>query len=122
MESEQPCILVIEGDPLMRSLIREWLVGAGYAVREAVSPPGAFDVSLIIVDLYMPRDAGARTVHALRREHPETPVIAVSGQFRPGLAANSPVAQALGATRVLAKPFNREDLLHAVNNIVEPAR
>ena len=115
-------ILLLEADPLMRGLLREWLAGAGHTVSEAGPRDGvpAEAIGLVIVDLYMPREAGARIIRAVQRSHPGTPVIAISGQFRPGLAATSPVARALGAARILAKPFSREDLLLAVQAIIGP--
>jgi DNA-binding response OmpR family regulator len=116
-------ILVLERDTLMRKLLREWLTGAGYAVREGMGDAGhAGAIALVIVDVYMPREAGARIVRAVQRAHPAVPVIAISGHFRPGLAATSPVAHALGAARVLAKPFSREELLAAVRALIGPPR
>jgi len=108
----------------MRSLLREWLIGAGYSVREGLPRPGASaqGTDLVIVDLYMPRHAGARIIRAVQRSHPATPVIAISGQFRSGLAPTSPVARTLGAARILAKPFSREDLLAAVRAVIGPPR
>jgi DNA-binding response OmpR family regulator len=122
--TKTPGILLLEEDRLMRSLLREWLTSAGYAVREGLPRLGAsaLSVDVVIVDLYMPRQAGARIIRAVQRSHPGTPVIAISGQFRPGLAATSPVAQALGAARILAKPFSREDLLAAVHAVLGPPR
>jgi DNA-binding response OmpR family regulator len=122
--TKTPGILIIEGDTLMRSLLTEWLTGAGYAVREGVRRhgPSNLGVDVVIVDLYMPRQGGARIIRAVQRAHPGTPVIAISGQFRSGLAASSPAARALGATRLLAKPFSREDLLSAVRAVVGPPR
>lgn len=119
-----PGVLLMEADGLMRGLLTEWLTAAGYTVRDGLPRPAASTpgVDLIIVDLYMPREAGARIIRAVQRVYPGTPVIAISGQFRPGLAANSPVAGALGATRILPKPFSREDLLAAVRAIVGPPR
>jgi CheY-like chemotaxis protein len=117
---ETPAIAVMEADLAMRSLLREWLTTAGYGVRDGLPRHGGSTtrVDLVIVDLYMPRQGGARIIRGVQRLHPGTPVIAISGQFRPGLAANSPVARALGATRVVAKPFSRADLLEAVGAVV----
>jgi DNA-binding response OmpR family regulator len=119
-----PGILLMEGDTLMRGLLSEWLTSAGYAVLEGPSRPGAatHDADVVIVDLYMPREAGARIIRAVQRSHPGVPVIAISGQFRAGLTATSPVARMLGAARILAKPFSREDLLAAVRALVGPPR
>jgi DNA-binding response OmpR family regulator len=114
----------MEGDALMRGLLIEWLTSAGYSVREALPRHEAStpSVDLVIVDLYMPREAGARIIRAVQRSHPGTPVIAISGQFRAGLAATSSVARTLGAARILAKPFSCDDLLAAVRALVGPPR
>ncbi len=108
----------------MRGLLTEWLADAGYAVRERgprAAPAGA-DVDLVIVNLYMPREAGVDVVRAVQEAHPGIPVIAISAQFRAGLAASWWAARALGARKLIAKPFTREDLLEAVRGVIGPAR
>jgi CheY-like chemotaxis protein len=112
-------IVIIEDDDLMRDLLKEWLTGAGYSVRESTSlsrPVG--DADLVIVDLYMPRQTGSEIVHAVQQAHPHTPVIAISAQFRPGLGGSLQAARTLGARRLIAKPFTREDLLDAVRSVI----
>lgn len=105
----------------MRGLLREWLTAAGYAVREdALARPAADSADLVIVDLYMPRQAGAGIVRAVQRAHPGAPVIAVSAQFRPGLAGSRSAARSLGARQVIPKPFSRDDLLAAVRAVIGP--
>src|SRR6266446_4149388 len=116
-------IVIIEEDDLIRGLLTEWLTGAGYAVRERglrAAPAGEGAV-LVIVDLYMPRQAGVDVVRAVQQAHPGTPVIAISAQFRPGLAGSWWAARALGARKLIAKPFTREDLLGAVRALIGPA-
>jgi hypothetical protein len=49
-------------------------------------------------------------------------VIAISAQFRSGLATSWWAARALGARKLIAKPFTREDLLGAVREVIGPAR
>jgi DNA-binding NarL/FixJ family response regulator len=56
----------------------------------------------------------------LRRESPSTPVIAISGGGRSGLSDYLPIAQRLGASCTLAKPFSREEILHAVRAVLAP--
>ena len=112
-------IVIIEEDDLMRGLLTEWLTGAGYAVRERGAVPAGAD--LVIVDLYMPRQAGGDAVRAVQQAHPGTPVIAISAQFRPGLAGSWWAARALGARKLIAKPFTCEDLLRAVRALIGPA-
>src|SRR5260221_11907549 len=96
-------IVVIEADKLMRELLVEWLNAAGYSVRT----PAPADVEapvnadLVIVDVYMPRHEGLRRLRSVKAANPETPVIAISGQFRPGLVGSATVAEALGVEQVL---------------------
>src|SRR5450631_3334570 len=80
-------IVVIEEDKLMRGLLIEWLSAEGYSVRVAAlgNTQAADKVDLVIVDVYMPRYEGAKTLRAVKAVYPETSLIAISGQFRPGL-------------------------------------
>ena len=112
-------IVIIEHDLLMHSLLAEWLNAEGYRVHgladdNAQTPP----VDLVIVDVYMPRDLGVERLRSARRAYPSVPIIAISGQFRAGLDCAGPTAQALGVARVIAKPFGRKALLHAVRSVI----
>jgi CheY-like chemotaxis protein len=115
-------VVIIEEDKLMRGLLMEWLSAEGYSVRTA--EPGDTQASnyadLVIVDVYMPRHEGAKRLRVVKAAHPETPLIAISGQFRPGLAGSCSAADALGVQQVIAKPFSRRDLLLAVQNVIGP--
>ena len=116
-------IVIIDEDDLMRGLVKEWLTAAGYAVREGRlhELPAVNGADLVIVDLYMPRQAGAEVVRTVQQRHPGTPVIAISAQFRPRLDSSWWAARALGVRHVMAKPFTREDLLAAVLGLIGPA-
>ena len=46
------------------------------------------------------------------------PIIAISGQFNPGVDATGGAAAALNVGRVIAKPFEREAMLHAVRSLI----
>jgi len=117
-------VLVVEDDELMRGLVSEWLVQAGYAVRQAVDGEAAIaalqrqPAALVITDMSMPRRDGTQTLEWLRREHSATPVIAMSGHFGTGRRYTYEGALALGARRVLAKPFTQEELLDAVQVLI----
>jgi hypothetical protein len=45
-------------------------------------------------------------------------VVAISGQFRSGLAADGTPARALGAQQAIAKPFGRAELVGALRNVI----
>lgn len=116
-------IVVIEEDKLMRELLAEWLSAEGYSVRAAASADAAPQdrTDLVIVDVYMPRYEGAERLRAVKAAHPDTPLIAISGQFLPGLAGSCTAAEALGVRQVIAKPFSRRQLLAAVRDVIGPA-
>jgi DNA-binding NtrC family response regulator len=114
-------IVVYEEDSLTRALLQDWLGEAGFRVRFGNSRCASRDApcDLVIVSVYMPKQAGADCVRGIQAAHPDTPVIAISGQFRAGLAAAGATAQALGVRQVVAKPLNRHDLLGSVRGIIE---
>ena len=120
-------IVIIEEDKLMRELLVEWLSAEGYSVRAAAAggPQVPAQVSdkadLAIVDVYMPRHDGANRLRNVMAAYPGTPLIAISGQFRPGLDGSCAAAAWLGVRRVIAKPFTRRELLTAVYSVIGPA-
>ena len=107
----------------MRGLLVEWLSAEGYCVRAAgtCDAQPADQADLVIVDVYMPRSGGVERLSAIKAAHPGTPLIAISGQFRPGLVGSCTAADALGVRQVIAKPFSRRDLLAAVHGVIGPA-
>jgi DNA-binding response OmpR family regulator len=113
-------IVIYEEDYLTRALLQEWLSQAGYRVRVGQAHDADHDrpADLVIVNVYMPKDAGARWVRDIQAAHPDTPIIAISGQFRSGLCAGGATAQTLGVRQVIAKPLVRADLLGAVRSMI----
>jgi DNA-binding response OmpR family regulator len=116
-------IVIYEEDDLMRSLLEEWLTGAGYRVLRGTAngAPNPSDPDLVIVSVYMPKHAGTRLIDEIRAAHPGTPLIAISAQFRAGLSTAGPTAQSIGVAQVIAKPLTRAALLGAIGAIIGPA-
>lgn len=120
-------ILVVDDDELMRELVAEWLTADGYRARTANDGEMALVLlrehaaALIITDLHMPRLGGAEAVARMRQEHPDVPLIAMSGHFRSGRHVTPEAVLALGARRALAKPFSRQDLMRAVQEVLGPS-
>ena len=115
-------IIIIEKDQLMRGLLAEWLSDEGYRVstRDGSRATMAGTPDLVIVDVYMPRHIGGTKMRALQSAFAGVPIIAISGQFRPGLAAAGSAARALGVHQVIAKPFCRDELVRAVRATIGP--
>jgi DNA-binding response OmpR family regulator len=115
-----PIVVLIEEDELLRALVAEWLTAAGYRVLAGTpaAPPAGDNAALVIVDLFMPRSDGADVVRGVQRRHPHATVIATSAQFDAGVRGSWRVARELGAWRLIAKPFSREELLGTVRAAV----
>jgi DNA-binding response OmpR family regulator len=113
-------IVIYEEDYLTRALLQEWLSREGYRVRVGRPHDAGLDgpADLVIVSVYMPKHAGALWIRGIRAAHPNTPMIAISGQFRTGLRSAGAAAQALGVQQVVAKPLNRADLLESVRGMI----
>ena len=118
-----PRIVIVEEDKLMRDLLTEWLSAEGYSVRAVpngdMQPKDKAD--LVIVDVYMPRRQGSNRLREIQAANPQTPLIAISGQFLPGLAGPCTAARALGVRQVIAKPFSRRELIAAVHDVIGPS-
>lgn len=117
-------IVIIEEDEFMRELLAESLAAEGYRVNgiEAGAAATGRHADLVIADVYMPRQLGAERLRAVRSAYPGTPIIAISGQFGPGVPCTGQTAGALGVDRVIAKPFDRNALLEAVRSLIGPPR
>ena len=66
----------------------------------------------------MPRRGGAQTLDEARRTLPGLPVAAISGGAPDGTQSCATTALKLGAGKALAKPFERHDLLAAIEEVV----
>jgi DNA-binding response OmpR family regulator len=116
-----PDIVIYEGDFLIRALLKDWLEEEGYRVRFGNPCQAGADApcDLVIVSIYMPKQNGSQSVRDIQAAHPGTPLIAISGQFRPGLAPTGATAKSLGVRQVVAKPLARKELIESVRGILQ---
>ena len=102
-------ILVVDDEEVIRTLLREILVGEGYEVTTAADGQEAIDflereqVDLVMTDLVMPRVNGVEVIRASKRVNPRCPVIVVTGY--PSVETVVRVTR-LGAADYITKPFN----------------
>jgi two-component system, NtrC family, nitrogen regulation response regulator NtrX len=117
-------VLVMDDEADTRILIEEILESAGHEVvlaadgLEGLRQCQSTSLDLALVDLFMPRQEGLETIKKLRQQFPDFPIIAMSGDSL-ALPLLS-IAQRLGATEVLQKPFLPEELLEAVKHALQP--
>ena len=116
-----PSVLVVDDQDQVRQLIRETLEQAGYEVieardgKEGLERYRAKSPDLVIMDILMPDQDGLEAIMTLRREFPDTRVIAMTGGSDTiGVVNFLDVAKMLGARRTLQKPFELKVLLDTV--------
>jgi CheY-like chemotaxis protein len=113
-------VLVVEPDSLHRELIGEWLRAGG---TEPVWPGESLqqvDIDAILIAVTCQQHAAA-LLAPWRRAYPRAVVVLASGRFSPADTADDAMARRLGATRILAKPFTRDDLWAALGLCTSPA-
>ncbi|OYW77845.1 MAG: hypothetical protein B7Z37_02190 [Verrucomicrobia bacterium 12-59-8] len=127
LNAANPRILVLEDDPLVRSLIVRNLTGNGFDVaessegsetvrmyQESLAQGRAFD--LVILDLSIPNGmGGVRAMEKLRAIDPEVFAIVSSGYSDDPVMANP---GSYGFAAVLPKPYEPADMLRLVRNIL----
>jgi DNA-binding NtrC family response regulator len=117
-----PSILVVDDDDSMLALVDAVLSDAGYHVlktengREALRQVDLLAIDLVLLDIIMPDQDGIETVQEIRRQHPDLPVVVMSGSGPASTYLR--IAQKLGATEILPKPFAIDVLLLIVNRLV----
>ena len=112
-------VLVVDDDEAVRSTVRRTLEREGHVVEEAIDGRDAIDAiiharfAVVITDVFMPGLDGIETIARIRELDPALPIIAISGRATDGF---SPLedAKLLGADRVLGKPFQVDELLGMV--------
>lgn len=110
-------ILIVDDEPMVRDTLGQVLVDEGYVVDTAVDGEDALDrvhaarPDAILLDLMMPGMNGRQFLQALRNEpaYAEVPVLIMTAVH--GLEVN---LASIGASEVVEKPFQVEDLLNKV--------
>jgi diguanylate cyclase (GGDEF)-like protein len=121
-----PLILIVDDDPVVRSLMRDSLEDGGFVVAEAEDGGRACEFcerqvpSLLIVDAVMPNMDGFELCRALRERLPtrHIPILMATG-----LDDHESIARAYdaGATDFIVKPLNWLILHHRIRYILRSA-
>jgi two-component system, chemotaxis family, chemotaxis protein CheY len=120
-ERRMSLVLVIDDEPALREVTRQFLEEAGHTVVEAGDGKVGLWIfrelrpDLVIVDLFMPEKEGVETIREMRTIDPTAKIVAMSGGGRFGTRQLLDGLVDLGATATLAKPFGHGELLSAVD-------
>jgi PAS domain S-box-containing protein len=115
-------ILVVDDEEGIRNLFWQVLTGAGYEVSLASDGQQALklvqdrEFDVVVTDLVMPEREGIETIQALRKEHRELKIVAISGAFGGKMLRT---AELLGANAALLKPVTPALLLATLGGLIE---
>lgn len=120
-------ILIVDDEKMIRELLAEQLVDAGYGIYEAADGEEAIEmlkhletqqvrIDAVLLDINMPRMSGAKVFTEIRKRFLSMPILISTG------FAQEEVVQKLlesGASGVVLKPYNVEDLMKKLKEILK---
>src|SRR5258708_29265180 len=118
-------LLLVEDEAPLRQAVAEQLADHGYQVEQAGSGEAAleklaeFAFDVIITDLGLPGIDGSAVIDAALERYPDIVAIVVTGY---GTVKDAVEAIKRGAWDFVSKPFQIDELLHALNAALEQRR
>ena len=118
-------LLLVEDEAPLREVLAERLAGHGFEVEQADSGERAiehlaeFAFDIVVTDLRLPGLDGTRVLEAALLRYPDIIGIIVTGY---GTVKDAVEAIKRGATDFVTKPFQFDELLHALNSALEQRR
>jgi CheY-like chemotaxis protein len=115
----KPTILIVDDEANIRGALFRWFEIRGFDVAaaadglEAVSLCAENCYDVITMDLEMPRMGGIEALTAIRKTHPNVPILVVTGYARDAQRALN-----AGAVKVLTKPLRLSDLEDEVRGVL----
>lgn len=122
-EMDQHCILVVDDDPKIRTLLGNVFEGAGYRVSMAQSADEALALvksdkpDLVTLDLQLGREDGLDVARSIQ-EISTVPIIMVTGRDD---IVDRVVGLELGADDYITKPFHVREVLARVRSVIRRA-
>jgi len=112
-------VLVVDDEPVLRTIVREILHEEGYAVIEAADGRVMLEImararpDLVLMDIMMPGSDGREAYRQLRShpEHRDVPVVMMSAGVRP-IRLDPSIAG------FMAKPFDVSQLVELVARLI----
>ncbi|WP_343699575.1 PAS domain S-box protein [Caulobacter sp.] len=116
-------VLVVEDEPVVRSLIIEALYELGYAALEAHDGPSGLEilqssrpVDLLITDIGLPGLNGRQIAEAARLQRPDLKVLFMTGYAEAAASASGFLAPGMA---MITKPFAMDVLAGRIRDLIE---
>jgi adenylate cyclase len=115
-------VLVVDDEDSNRMLLKMRVEKRGYEVHEATNGFQALRMmqknyySCVLMDIRMPFMDGIEATIILRRDYKHLPIIFITAEPLEAVAENCYKA---GGNLVLAKPFNKEELLSSIDEMIQ---
>ena len=112
-------ILLVDDNEMVRSMVQEVLVSAGYDVHTCAEGSAALRAAatrrfdLLLTDVGLPGMNGRELADSIRERHPGLPVLFITGYAENAQNRQEFLGQGMA---MLPKPFNLNELLRAVRN------
>ncbi|MNH04574.1 Sporulation initiation phosphotransferase F [compost metagenome] len=122
-EDAQDVVLVVEDEPVIRMILKDYLSGEGYHVLVAEDGEQAFKIlaskphlDLMVTDFRLPGGiSGVEIAEPAVKLRPELKVIFISGFPAEILESGSPIAR---KAPILAKPFDLDTLRDQIQDLL----
>jgi CheY-like chemotaxis protein len=119
-----PTVLVVDDEPGVRELLYHVLTSAGYRTLMAVDGPTALNLArvrqpdLVILDIMIPGISGLDVTSVLKADEStrDIPIVILS------ILANPEKAAQLGADACFSKPFDQDEFVDKVTELVSSRR
>ena len=117
-------ILIIEDEPIVRTVLKSMLDEAGYEVKEASNGDEGihlfytFSPQLIITDIVMPVKDGIEVIMEIRETDTTVKFIAISGGGYVASDKYLTLAKALDVSICMQKPLDLHELIAAVKKLI----
>lgn len=112
-------LLVIEDDQKILSVLKDYLTYFGYDVVTASDGLQGLeeikkDYDLVITDISMPYVSGIGIISVFKQNHPDTPIIAITGYgYHP-----EKLPHGKKADLIIHKPFKMQELRETIENLI----
>lgn len=118
-------ILIIDDEPHILLMLKKMLEKYDYEIDLAANGVEGLELfrkskpELVITDIIMPEKEGLETIREMRRIRPDLQIIAMSGGGKVSADSYLEIARIFGAKKVIAKPFTKQEMVSAVQELLK---